>query len=769
MVDYRMVADSESHEISEGYQNDRSGHNALNASGGISTPQSLAGRYQFIRKLGEGSQAKVFLAKRLSDNLNVAIKQLDIDSVSNWKEYDLFHREVATLSSLNIHGVARFYEALECLDDKPPCSYLVQEYIKGESLAAMLKAGRRFSTDQVYDIIIQMLSILYQLQSLPEPVIHRDIKPSNIMLTPKNSGYHVTLIDFGAVANPQVQSGGSTVAGTYGYMPPEQLMGHPLPVSDIYSLGAVAVELFSGKSPATLPTKDFRLIFEPEMQSQPPALVDTLRKMLEPKVDARFCNIALLRRIFVNYKSGNFSHASEASRKDKFYQEALLGVCDIGAPGNIDLWQKLPDKPGRDVPEIFYHIARSDSKENLEPDNRSKSNAEQRNSNAYSRKISLSQRGTSILTFITLLSLALICYAAKIGSGLIAAIACCVFIAGTVFCMTFTIEYESQDDDDDDDDVNDAPSNANMRIADLLAIGRKTIATIVDIEYLPIKNMEHRSNQKYVVKARPRFRIDYKFNPPDDDRSEDLVHSCIVHTEPDNFYKINDPLPIVYHINGKGMNERVYSCPFPFPVKSSNESELMCSSSAGDAFRKYCSQLSFKSLYPRNVDHIKCVIKYAKNGAYRNLSNAIIACIGDGNDLYFLSCIEDFAQMFLGYSNMMPVHSICIQFLLSKYIFDITARYNIDKTLISYLKRIEAHDPGTDIQVVKVILKSNAMSVLPDKIIDEIAWLCSRKEIRDIVSAEIPLGGLHKLRMRIIELKVTDSVDGKLVGDLVNV
>ena len=58
------------------------------------------------------------------------------------------------------------------------------------------------------------------------------------------------------------------------------------------------------------------------------------------------------------------------------------------------------------------------------------------------------------------------------------------------------------------------------------------------------------------------------------------------------------------------------------------------------------------------------------------------------------------------------------------------------------------------------------MSVLPDKIIDEIAWLCSRKEIRDIVSAEIPLGGLHKLRMRIIELKVTDSVDGKLVGDL---
>ena len=265
---------------------------------GLITPPSLSNKYRFIRKIGEGAQAKVFLAKRLSDNQDVAIKQLDIESVSNWKEYDLFQREVKVLSSLDLNGVALFYEAVECLDDTPPRSYLVQEYIEGESLGAMLKAGHRFSTDQVYDIIIQLLTILYQLQSRPIPVIHRDIKPSNIMLTPVNDGYYVTLIDFGAVANPQVQSGGSTVAGTYGYMPPEQLTGRPQPASDIYSLAAVAVELFSGKSPAILPTKDFRLIFEPEMESQPPALVNTLRKMLEPNVADRSCDCVWLIKTF---------------------------------------------------------------------------------------------------------------------------------------------------------------------------------------------------------------------------------------------------------------------------------------------------------------------------------------------------------------------------------------------------------------------------------------------------------------------------------------
>jgi serine/threonine protein kinase len=110
--------------------------------------------------------------------------------------------------------------------------------------------------------MMQLLDILKQLHAHEPPVIHRDIKPSNILLKALGGDdYEVYLIDFGAVANPQVQGGGSTVAGTFGYMAPEQLTGKPCPASDIYSLAAVAVYLISGRSPADMPMKDFSSLY----------------------------------------------------------------------------------------------------------------------------------------------------------------------------------------------------------------------------------------------------------------------------------------------------------------------------------------------------------------------------------------------------------------------------------------------------------------------------------------------------------------------------
>lgn len=89
------------------------------------TPNGMKNKYRFIRELGSGAQSKVFLAKRLSDSKLTAIKQLRIDSIKTWKEYTLFHREAEVLSTLQIPGVVRLYEAQDCLDDNPPCSYIV--------------------------------------------------------------------------------------------------------------------------------------------------------------------------------------------------------------------------------------------------------------------------------------------------------------------------------------------------------------------------------------------------------------------------------------------------------------------------------------------------------------------------------------------------------------------------------------------------------------------------------------------------------------------
>ncbi len=557
----------------------------------IPTPPSLAGKYQFIKKLGQGSQAKVFLARRLSDNEKVAIKQIDIESVSNWKEYDLFRREAQVLSSLDINGVALFYEAVECLDDTPPRSFLVQEYIEGDSLGSMLKSGHRFTTDEVYDIIIQLLTILYQLQNRANPVIHRDIKPSNIMLTPINGGYYVSLIDFGAVANPQVQSGGSTTAGTFGYMPPEQLMCRPQPASDIYALAAVAVELFTGKSPADLPVKDFHIIFEPEMQSQPPALVNTLRKMLEPDCSRRLADCVQLIQTFKYYKNGDFKQTGSLKSIDSKYSKKLQEVVDFGAPGNIDLWQILDDETPRDIPQAYAQ------------NNWSKRIHQSNSFNLVSDK----HQNQKIPVFTGLLILAL--FIAGPVLMVIYELNSLTWLLGIallyVILTTIILAISSRIVNSDSHRFAQIDKSSNKQnivtpmpktVSDLLKYGRKTIATIVSIKYVPAADI-------MVVKGalvagdRPGFRISYKFNPPDDFRSEDLIHECIVYNEPENTYRVGDPFPILYYLDGQNFDEVVSSMPFPYPLQYISENDVVYNSTPGWEYLSILKSLTNYQLY----------------------------------------------------------------------------------------------------------------------------------------------------------------------------
>ncbi|MBO4351016.1 MAG: protein kinase [Proteobacteria bacterium] len=345
-----------SNRLSPAYPNERPGMK-VNAP---QTPDALQSKYRFIRELGHGTQGKVFLAKNLANGSRVAVKQLRIESVKNWKAYDLFKRESDVLADLQIDGIARFYESIECLDGDSPCAWIVQEYIPGRSLQDLLRQGHRFDVHTVYDIALQVLEILKNLHTHVPPIIHRDIKPSNLLLVPrKANGYKVYLIDFGAVANPQIQGGGSTVAGTYGYMAPEQLMGKPGPACDIYALAAVLVYMMCGVSPADMPVKDFLLIFEPEMQSAHPSVVKVLRQMLEPKAEERLADIEQLKTIFTQFKNDEYllkdiSNLAECSSLQ--LNNKLRDIREYGEAGNIELWQRLSEKTPRAIPECCESV-----------------------------------------------------------------------------------------------------------------------------------------------------------------------------------------------------------------------------------------------------------------------------------------------------------------------------------------------------------------------------------------------------------------------------
>ena len=122
----------------------------------------------------------------------------------------------------------------------------------------------------------------------------------------------------------------------------------------------------------------------------------------------------------------------------------------------------------------------------------------------------------------------------------------------------------------------------------LLEEGRKTIATICSIDYIEcsdeylehheLDNIEYKSNSKpialYAYHAGPLFKISYQFNPPDDEKKEDLIHYIYTSISPEGHYQVGDPFPILYRIYKNECNrETVDSMPFPIPIDDFSDEE----------------------------------------------------------------------------------------------------------------------------------------------------------------------------------------------------
>ncbi|MBO4351588.1 MAG: serine/threonine protein kinase [Proteobacteria bacterium] len=576
------------------------------------TPPELAGDYEFLEEIGRGTQGHVFRARDLHHNRIVAIKQLKIGSVANWKDYELFQREANVLATLDIPGVAKFYESREFLDIEQPAAYIVQEYIEGNNLASILASGTRFSVNQVHQILIQCLHILDKLHTHDPAVIHRDIKPSNIILVQNDSNIpQVYLIDFGAVANPQVQGGGSTVAGTYGYMPPEQLMGRTSPQSDIYSLAATAVYLFSGVSPEKMQNKDFHLIFEPYMQSMPSALLYILRAMLAPDSKNRFCDIQDLCSIFTEFQKGYYeipsaiveSLGDEATylKNVKQYHHQLKKVQHINEPGNIELWQQLPNQTPRKVPFIYRHIRLNQilSSASTQSILKARNNDNHDQSNSITRfliqwfaciyfalpplaRLTDKQSGcfAGLFLLFIIACTAIFLFAITIYLIISFPLLFCIYIAITAVIAFVLVQKKSHRcfqpfiEQPDNHKTEEPPSNRSTirLIKSILQNGTKTIATITDIQYIDQPEGIYRNTitDNLVHTRKPLFKISYTFNPVDDHNPDNLLHEIYTHTPPEDHYQIGDPLPILYYIPAPSEDspnkEFVLSIPFPLPM-----------------------------------------------------------------------------------------------------------------------------------------------------------------------------------------------------------
>ncbi|MGB6299934.1 MAG: serine/threonine-protein kinase [Rivularia sp. (in: cyanobacteria)] len=219
----------------------------------------ICNRYQVIQILNQGMFCQTYIARdiTISNYPTCVVKHfLPSDRIALPLKIRrrLFTREVEALMKLDSYEyVPHLLNHFEYNKE----FYLVQEFIQGHSLSIELQPGKRWSETKVIELLQEVLKILIFVHS--QGLIHRDVKPSNIMRrTPDNK---LVLIDFGAVkpmwnelVKNQHLSDNTTIAiGTPGYMPYEQHQGKPVPSSDIYALGTIAIQALTGIHPIQLP------------------------------------------------------------------------------------------------------------------------------------------------------------------------------------------------------------------------------------------------------------------------------------------------------------------------------------------------------------------------------------------------------------------------------------------------------------------------------------------------------------------------------------
>ena len=208
---------------------------AATAARGFAPGAVIASRYRIVALLGRGGMGEVYRADDLRLGQPVALKFIDVGSDAQSVE-NLYH-EVRVARQVSHPNVCRVHDVVEADGHR----FIAMEYVDGEDLASLLRRIGRLPAAKAIDVTREIASGLGAAHD--RGVIHRDLKPANVMID--GSGHaHVT--DFGLASLAGTDDG--RIAGTPAYMAPEQVAGQPVtPQSDVYALGLLMYELFTGE------------------------------------------------------------------------------------------------------------------------------------------------------------------------------------------------------------------------------------------------------------------------------------------------------------------------------------------------------------------------------------------------------------------------------------------------------------------------------------------------------------------------------------------
>ncbi|MET9217720.1 ABC transporter substrate-binding protein [Streptomyces sp. NPDC003300] len=211
----------------------------------------FAGRYELAELLGSGGMARVHRARDTRMGRAVAVKTLLPELASDPDARRRFAREAQAAGALNHPGIVTVHDQDEVrTDDDTVVPYLVMEYVRGSTLAQLVREQVWFAPERAARIAADVLDALAHAHS--HGTVHRDVKPANVMITTEGA---VKVADFGIAhvlhSDARLTATGSAI-GTPSYMSPEQINGVDVDArSDVYAVGCVLTELLTGRPPFT--------------------------------------------------------------------------------------------------------------------------------------------------------------------------------------------------------------------------------------------------------------------------------------------------------------------------------------------------------------------------------------------------------------------------------------------------------------------------------------------------------------------------------------
>jgi serine/threonine-protein kinase len=284
------------------------------------------GQYRLKRRLGAGGMGEVYLAEHVLLRRPCALKLIRPERAGDPKNLARFEREVRATAALTHPNTVEIYDYGRAGDGT---FYYVMEYLPGLTLERLVQGYGPLPPGRAVHVLRQLCGALREAHAAG--LIHRDIKPGNVMLC-ERGGLHdtVKLLDFGLVL-PQ---GGTTaderltqegaVAGTPAYMSPEQAGGREDlgPRSDIYSLGALAYFLltgrppFAGRSPVQVLAAHLYERPEPVTRDRPEVPADlnaVVLRCLAKEPAERFDDVEALESALANCQSAGQWSATDAA------------------------------------------------------------------------------------------------------------------------------------------------------------------------------------------------------------------------------------------------------------------------------------------------------------------------------------------------------------------------------------------------------------------------------------------------------------------------